>query len=246
MLPLKDDNPTRRFPVLTVLLIALNVLVFVYQSSKPNPQTFSTITELEASQTGIVCEFAVVPDRVLGGQTPPNDACVELNRKHPRLAGLVTHQFIHASWLHLLGNMLFLWVFGNNIEDRLGRIRFLPFYLLCGILAALGQAMTDPSSIVPLIGASGAISGVLGAYFLLFPRARVLSLVGIFPLILPAWIVLGVYIAFQFVYVSGQALEGEGGVAYWAHIVGFVAGLALVIPFLTGRRPDPSERGFAR
>lgn len=246
MLPLKDDNPTRRFPMLTVLLIALNVLVFGYQTSKPNPQTFSTVTELAASQTGFVCEFATVPDRVLDGQAPSGDPCVDLNREHARYAGLVTHQFIHAGWLHLLGNMLFLWVFGNNIEDRLGRLRFLPFYLLCGILAALGQAMTDPSSAVPLIGASGAISGVLGAYILLFPRARVLSLVGIIPLRLPAWIVLGVYIAFQFFYVSGQAQGGEGGVAYWAHIVGFVAGLALIRPFLAGRGRDPSERGLAR
>lgn len=246
MLPLKDDNPTRRFPVLTVVLIALNVLVFVYQSNKPNPQTFQTIAELQASQTGFVCEFATVPDRVLDGEAPQDDACVNLNREQARFTGLVTHQFIHAGWLHLLGNMLFLWVFGNNIEDRLGRLRFVPFFLLCGILAALGQAMTDPSSAVPLIGASGAISGVLGAYILLFPHARVLSLVGIIPLKLPAWLVLGVYIAFQFVYVSGQAQEGEGGVAYWAHIVGFIAGLALILPFLTGRPRDRATRGLAR
>lgn len=241
MLPLKDDNPTRRFPVLTVALIALNVLIFAYQSTKPNPQTFSTTTELAASQSGMVCEFSIVPDRVLDGQAPADDPCLALNRRQARYTGLVTHQFIHASWFHLLGNMLFLWVFGNNIEDRLGRFRFLPFYLLCGIAAALGQALTDPSSVVPLIGASGAISGVLGAYFLLFPRARVLSLIVVIPVRLPAWIVLGVYIAFQFVYVSGQAQAGEGGVAYWAHIVGFVAGLALIIPFLAGRRWDPAR-----
>lgn len=244
MLPLKDDNPTRRFPVLTVMLIALNVLIFGYQSTKPNPESFSTTAELRASQSGIVCEFSAVPDRVLHGRAPASDPCLELNREQTRLTGLVTHQFIHASWLHVLGNMLFLWVFGNNVEDRLGRIRFLPFYLICGIAAALGQALTDPSSTVPLIGASGAISGVLGAYLLLFPRARVLSLVTVIPVRLPAWIVLGIYIAFQFVYVGGQAQEGEGGTAYWAHIVGFVAGMALILPFLTGRRrahADPLE-----
>ncbi len=244
MLPLKDDNPTQRFPILTVLLIALNVLIFAYQSTKPNPQTFATTTELAASQSGIVCEFSVVPDRVLDGRAPADDPCLDLNRKQARLTGLVTHQFIHASWLHVLGNMLFLWVFGNNIEDRLGRIRFLPFYLLCGIAAALGQALTDPSSTAPLIGASGAISGVLGAYLLLYPRARVLSLVTIIPLRLPAWIVLGVYIAFQFVYVSGQAQSGAG-VAYWAHIVGFAAGFVLILPFLAGRRRDPARHESA-
>jgi membrane associated rhomboid family serine protease len=240
MFPLKDDNPTLRFPVLTVLLIVLNLGIFGYQSTKPNPESFSTLTELKASQSGIVCEFATVPDRVLHGRAPESDACLTVNSEQPRLSGLVTHQFIHASWLHVLGNMLFLWVFGNNIEDRLGRMRFLPFYLLCGVLAALGQALTDPNSVIPLIGASGAISGLLGAYFLLFPRARVLTLVTVIPMRLPAWIVLGVYIGFQFVYVGGQAQEGQGGTAYWAHIVGFAAGLALILPFLTGRRREPA------
>lgn len=245
MFPLRDDNPTHRFPVLTVALIVLNVLVFGYQSTKPNPTQFATVAELEASQTGLVCEFAVVPDRVLDGDTPA-DPCVDINRKQGRYTGLVTHQFVHADWLHLLGNMLFLWVFGNNIEDRLGRLRFLPFYLLCGVFAALGQALTDPASAIPLIGASGAISGVLGAYILAFPRARVLALVTVIPVRLPAWIVLGAYIAFQFVYVSDQAQEGAGGVAYWAHIVGFVAGMALLFPFQAGRpRHRPERRAAA-
>jgi membrane associated rhomboid family serine protease len=245
MLPLRDDNPTRRFPILTLLLIALNIGIFGYQSTRPNPQTFATTTELAASQSGMVCEFSVVPDRVRFGQTPTDDPCLALNREHTRLTGLVTHQFIHASWLHVLGNMLFLWVFGNNIEDRLGRIRFLPFYLLCGILAALGQVLTDPSSLAPLIGASGAISGILGAYFLLFPRVKVLALVTIIPLRLPAWLVLGAYIALQFLYTGDQAQKGQGGVAYWAHIVGFVAGGVLILPFLRGRQRDPAEHRMA-
>jgi membrane associated rhomboid family serine protease len=245
MLPLKDDNPTRRFPILTLLLIVVNIGIFGYQSTKPNPQTFATTAALAASQSGIVCEFSVVPDRILHGQAPTDDPCLALNRKHARLTGLVTHQFVHASWFHVLGNMLFLWVFGNNIEDRLGRIRFLPFYLLCGILAALGQVLTDPSSMAPLIGASGAISGILGAYFLLFPRVKVLSLVTIIPLRLPAWLVLGVYIALQFLYTGDQAQKGQGGVAYWAHIIGFVAGLVLIMPFLAGRPRDPTERRIA-
>jgi membrane associated rhomboid family serine protease len=236
MLPLKDDNPTRRFPVLTVALIALNILLFAYQSTKPNPQTFSSLSEFNASQSGMVCEFGVVPDRVLDGHAPQNDACVLRNEEQGRLVSLVTHQFIHGGWFHLFGNMLFLWIFGNNVEDRLGRMRFLPFFLLCGIVAALGQALTNPESTVPLIGASGAISGVLGAYFVLFPRARVLTIVGIIPLRLPAWIVLGAYIALQFLYIGGQSQAGEGGVAYWAHVFGFVTGAALILPFLAGRR----------
>jgi len=236
VLPLKDDNPTRRFPVLTVALIALSILLFAYQSTKPNPQTFETLAEFNASQSGMVCEFGVVPDRVLDGQAPRDDACVLRNRDQGRFTGLVTHQFIHGGWFHLFGNMLFLWIFGNNVEDRLGRIRFLPFYLLCGILAALGQALTNPDSAIPLIGASGAISGVLGAYFVLFPRARILTIVGIVPVRLPAWIVLGAYIALQFLYIGGQSQEGEGGVAYWAHVYGFIAGAALIIPVLAGRR----------
>lgn len=242
MLPLRDYNPTRRFPILTVLLIVANLGIFGYQFTKSDAQSFSgpnALTELEASQAGMVCEFAVVPDRVLDGQAPADDPCLALNRRQPRATSLVTHQFIHASWLHVLGNMLFLWVFGNNIEDRLGRLRFLPFYLLCGIAAALGQAFTDPTSAIPLIGASGAISGLLGAYFVLFPKAKVLALVTVVPLKLPAWLVLVVYMAFQFVYVGGQAQGGQGGVAYWAHIIGFAAGVVLLLPFLAGRRRKP-------
>ena len=241
MFPLKDDNPTRRFPILTVILIALNVAVFGYQATKPNPQEFTTRAEFDASQSAIVCEFGMIPDRTLDGQAPADDLCVNKNAEQSRITPVVTHQFVHADLLHLAGNMLFLWVFGNNIEDRLGRIRFLPFYLLCGIIAALGQALTDPDSLAPLIGASGAISGILGAYLLLFPKARILSLLGVIPVKLPAWVVLSVYIGFQFVYVSQQAQEGQGGVAYWAHIVGFVAGLALIIPFLAGRPRDGAE-----
>ena len=148
---------------------------------------------------------------------------------------------MHGSWLHLAGNMLFLWIFGNNVEDRLGRRRFVPFYLLCGLAAAIGQIAVEPGSTAMLIGAAGAISGVLGAYLLMFPRARVLALVGIIPLRLPAWVVLGAYIAFQFLFVSqASGTDGGGGVAYWAHIVGFVAGLLLAAPFQAGRRRPPS------
>lgn len=238
MFPLRDDNPTHRFPVLTVLLIALNVGIFLYQLSLPAEVT--TIGEFAGSQSGLICEYAAIPDRLLDGQSAPADPgerlCVQTNEETPRGLGAFTHQFLHGSWLHLLGNMLFLWVFGNNVEDRLGRIRFLPFYLLCGVAAVVGQAVTDPDSAIPVIGASGAISGVLGAYFVLYPRVRVLTLVTVVPLRLRAWIVLGVYIAFQFFYVSQEAQDGESAVAYWAHIVGFIAGMVLILPFLIGRR----------
>lgn len=253
MLPLHDDNPTHRFAIVTVVIIALNVLIFVYQSSKPDPQSGTRAT-FEGSQTGMVCTFGVMPDRIVDGELEPiadpseaafADFCADANAKQPRATSLITHQFMHGGWLHLLGNMLFLWIFGNNVEDRLGRIRFPLFYLLCGIIAAVGQIIVEPNSIAMLIGASGAISGVLGAYFLLYPKARVLALVAVVPLRLPAWVVLGAYIAFQFLYVSrASGTEGGGGVAYWAHIVGFIAGLVLVLPFLIGRprRPPPQPR----
>ncbi len=249
MLPLRDDNPTHRFPILTVIVIALNIVIFGYQTTLP---TEATVANFADTQSGLVCQFATVPDRVLDGKAAPSDLgeriCLQQNAENSRATTLVTHQFIHGSWLHLLGNMLFLWVFGNNIEDRLGRIRFLPFYLLCGIAAALGQALTDPDSVIPLIGASGAISGVLGAYFLLFPKVSVMTLLGIFPVRLKAWIVLGAYIGFQFFYVSREAQAGDSAVAYWAHIAGFIAGLVLILPFLTGRggRAGPRRTAAAR
>ena len=155
--------------------------------------------------------------------------------------GVITSQFLHADWLHLIFNMLFLWVFGNNIEDRLGRIRFLPFYLLCGVLAGLSQAFADPDSAVPLIGASGAIAGVLGAYLVLYPRISVWTIVLPFfflPFKIPAWLWLAIFFALQFLYLGDSATSGGGGVAYLAHIGGFVAGAALIKPFLLGR-PEP-------
>ena len=239
MLPLRDDNPTRRFPVLTVALIALNVAVFLFQLSKPGPADVLAA----GNRNAFICEYGVLPDRLSDGSIDARSAadrfCEALNARHTRLLSPFTSQFLHAGWLHLLGNMLFLWVFGNNIEDRLGRVRFLPFYLLCGAIAALGQVLTDASSPSPLIGASGAIAGVLGAYIVLYPRARIVT----FPLVflrIPAWIVLGFWFLTQFLYTGGQAQDGQGGVAFWAHVVGFVAGMVLVPLFLVGRPPPPA------
>jgi membrane associated rhomboid family serine protease len=236
VLPLKDDIPTRRFPVLTVGLIALNTAVWIFQLSKPDDGA------VDGSSQAFVCEWGAIPGHVFGSVVPePIGAstaveCVDLNT-NPVLS-LFTSQFLHGSWLHLLGNMLFLWVFGNNVEDRLGRVRFLPFYLVCGAVAALTQSVIDRSSDVPLIGASGAIAGVLGAYLLLYPRAQVWTLIVVVPVRIPAWMVLALWFAFQFVYAAGQA-EGGDGVAYFAHVGGFVAGMLLIRPFCVGRRAPP-------
>jgi membrane associated rhomboid family serine protease len=246
VIPLKDDNPTRRLPVLTLALILACVGVFLYQSSLPADASLE-------GQVAFTCEFGMLPDHVLNGPDPREDlsrtvdagtvTCQALSQEHNRFQGLLSYQFLHADWLHLLGNMLFLWVFGNNIEDRLGRLRFLPFYLLCGVAAALGQAFVDPSSDVPLIGASGAIAGMLGAYILLFPRAGVWTLVAfVIPLKVPAWLWIGIYFVLQFLYLGDSATSDGGGVAYMAHIAGFVAGFVLIRPFLAGRDEPPARR----
>jgi membrane associated rhomboid family serine protease len=170
------------------------------------------------------------------------DGCDQLNQEHDRFLPLLTSLFLHADWLHLGFNMLFLWVFGNNIEERLGRIRYLPFFLLCGVIASAAQVLTDPDSEVPLIGASGAISGVLGAYLVLYPRVRVWTVVLPFfflPFKLPAWLWLAIYFVLQLLYLGDEATAGGGGVAYMAHIGGFVAGALLIRPFLIGRGADP-------
>ena len=236
MIPLKDVNPTRRPAVLTIAVIVVCVLVFGYQQTRPDDNTLG-------SRQGFICEYGLVADHVLNDpHDPPEDGCEQLNREHDRFLALLTSLFLHADWLHLGFNMLFLWVFGNNIEDRLGRIRFLPFYLLCGIIASLAQALTDPDSLVPLIGASGAISGVLGAYLVLYPRVRVWTVVlplVFLPFKLPAWLWLVIYFALQLLYLGDEATSGGGGVAYTAHIGGFVAGVVLIRPFLIGRGTGP-------
>jgi membrane associated rhomboid family serine protease len=247
VIPLKDDNPTRRFPILTVGLIAVCTLVFLYQLSLP------TDGSLE-SQEAFVCEFGLIADHLIEGAdaNEPSGAdggpatCQGLNQEQNRFLGLFTSQFLHGGWLHLLGNMLFLWVFGNNVEDRLGRLRFLPFYLVCGALAGLAQAVSDPNSDIPLIGASGAISGVLGAYLLLFPRVSVWTVVLPFfflPFRIPAWMWLAIYFALQFLFLGESATAaGGGGVAYFAHIGGFIAGAVLIKLFEAGRGVPPRSR----
>ena len=222
MLPLKDDIPTRSFPIVTVGLIAANVLIFLYQSSL---QLSMDPAGIRAAQQ-LVFEFGLVPCRLTG-------SCVTVGDFPSPVVTVFSSMFLHGGLFHIFGNMLYLWIFGNNVEDTLGRGRFLVFYLAAGVLAALGQTLVGPDSRVPMIGASGAVSGVLGAYLILFPQASVLTLVtfGFFIRIvrIPAIIVLGFWIVVQL--LNGVLTFGagrEGGVAWFAHIGGFVGGLLLL------------------
>ncbi len=230
MIPLNDDNPTERTPVVTIVCIVACVLVFFYQASLPSD-----------SGDRFVLQYGAIPALVFGQDNLP-----EMDVTIPAYTTLITSMFLHGGWMHLIGNMLYLWIFGNNIEDVMGHAKYVAFYLTCGILAALSHALTDPSSLVPMVGASGAISGVLGAYVLLFPRARVLVLMpGLGATRVPAGVVLGMWFVMQL--LSGGMSIGStgGGVAFFAHIGGFVAGMALIGLF---KRPDvhffaPSQRG---
>jgi membrane associated rhomboid family serine protease len=218
VVPLHDDNPTRNTPVITYALIAINIVVFLYELSL-SPQGLESFFQT----------YAIVPRELtaaLSGDSP---------QLIPQLSTLITSQFLHGGFLHVGGNMLFLWVFGNNIEDQLGRVRYLIFYLLCGALAGLAQWFFSSGSTVPTLGASGAIAGVLGAYILRFPRARILTLIPLGFFIttfrIPAIFFLGFWFLQQALYgiasLQVPANMGSGGVAYWAHAGGFVFGAIL-------------------
>jgi membrane associated rhomboid family serine protease len=214
MIPLRDDNPTERPPVFTVLLIAACVLVFLWQLS------------LGKAQQRAILALGVIPSVLFGEkQLSPELALVP-----PELT-ILTSMFLHGGWMHLIGNMLYLWVFGNNVEDAMGHLRFLVFYVLCGAAAVFAQALPNPASTIPMIGASGAISGVLGAYLLLYPHARVLVGIPLGFVIhtarLPALWVLGFWFVLQLVNTL-LAAKGQGGVAWGAHLGGFIAGMALL------------------
>lgn len=236
-IPLFDDNPSRRTPWVAWSALALCVIVFLWQQSLA-PQ----------GEALAFYRYGFVPANASGvAPLPPGLAVI------PAWATMVTAMFLHGGWMHLGGNMLYLWIFGDNVEDSMGSFRFAVFYVLCGGAAALAQFMIDPASKVPMVGASGGIAGILGAYLILHPRAAVRTFVLILIFIrfinLPAWLVLGVWIAGQFVAVpSALAKTGGGGVAYFAHIGGFIAGMCL-IPFfkradvpLFGANDTPPER----
>ncbi len=217
MIPLRDDIPTTLRPVVTVGILIACVLVFLWE-----------IREGVKSLEQAVYSFGVIPVILLGdGRLAPGLIHI------PEPLTIITSLFLHAGWLHLISNLIFLWIFGNNIEDAMGHGRFIVFYLLCGTVAALAQALPDPRAEIPLVGASGAISGVMGAYLLLFPHARVLVLLpmGFFTQLvrLPASWVLGFWIVLQ-IMNSLLAAPQKGGVAWLAHVGGFIAGMAL-IPF---------------
>lgn len=215
MIPLRDDVPTNTTPVVTVALIVICSLIFLWQVSL-GERGFETV----------VYRLGVIPAALLRHETLPPEYYLI-----PPWLTILTSMFLHGGWMHLIGNMLYLWIFGNNVEDAMGHGRFVVFYIGCGIVAALVQALPNPDSTIPMIGASGAISGVLGAYLLLHPRAHVLVLVplGFFTQLvhLPAMLVLGLWFGLQLL-SSALAEPGAGGVAFGAHVGGFIAGMALV------------------
>jgi membrane associated rhomboid family serine protease len=242
VIPIHDTNPVRRVPVVTYLLILLNVAVFLTE-----PIAFQPAGRLGPVQAcrqeaffrhwgAIPRELTrnkQLPEAVLG---PAEGGCLvgPAPYSKPPVVSAVTAMFLHGGWLHLLGNLLFLFVFGNNVEDRFGRLRYLLWYLGWGLFATYAFALTMPGSTSVVVGASGAIAGVLGAYFVLFPRARVISLVPFFfflPAPLPAWLVLGSWFVLQWVYANGTGVTHGSGVAYLAHVAGFVAGLLVALRY---------------
>ncbi|HUQ79247.1 MAG TPA: rhomboid family intramembrane serine protease [Patescibacteria group bacterium] len=240
MIPLRDANPVRRRPVVTIALIATCIVLFGYE----------LVIQSSAGDAGLgrlFREYGLVPGELTAAFGPGADQADVMYRE---LLGAFTSMFLHGGWIHLIGNLLYLWIFGNNIEDRLGRLGFLAFYLFGGVAAATTQIAIDPGSDVPVIGASGAIAAVLGAYLVLYPRARVLSLVflGFFYQLLhvPAVIVLGLWFVLQLIdgYASLGPQSAAGGVALFEHIGGFVAGagVALIIRAVGGARgPRPAQ-----
>ena len=248
MFPLKDNIPTDRFPIVTVAIIAICVAVFVWQQ----PSGFSGVNDKKVVEYGTIpyelthpgkhCDLARVPQDSASGTSGETIACEgetgvagKAGDQPPTWMTIFTAMFMHGGFLHIIGNMLFLWIFGNNVEDSMGPLRFIGFYLLGGVAAAGLQVAVGPDSTTPLVGASGAIAGVLGGYILLYPRARVLTLVFIIFLVtlleLPAMVVLGLWFLQQ-IYFGAAGLSdptgGGGGVAYFAHIGGFAFGLIFI------------------
>ncbi|SMF37290.1 rhomboid family intramembrane serine protease [Streptomyces sp. Amel2xC10] len=257
VIPVHDVNPVRRTPVVTYALIAANVLVFFFMpglsGSVAGDSTLAQTCHLHA----FLEQYAAVPTELIHHRlprlVPTGDThaggCLLGPPEYDKspLFSVFTAMFLHGGWLHLLGNMLFLLIFGNNIEDRMGHVRFALFYVVCGYAASYGFALLNADSADPLIGASGAIAGVLGAYLVLYPRARVWVLVPFLvflPLRLPAWLVLGFWFVLQAVYSSGEGVSEAGTVAYAAHITGFLAGMLLAWPLKAGTPPPPEPRGL--
>ncbi len=240
MFPLRDENPTLRASLVTYLIILVNILVWVFiQGMGSEPYLINSI-----------CKLGLIPGELLGrvgeGYRVPlgrNLVCI-LGGKADWYT-LVTHMFAHGSWFHIIGNLWFLAIFGDNVEDSMGRIKFLFFYLLCGLAAAATQIWTNPSSTIPMVGASGAIGGVMGAYAVLYPRSPVHMLVifGIFidRIIVPAYFMLAYWFLIQLLSAIPTLGGAEGGVAFWAHVGGFLAGVIL-IPFFRDKKMVEAHR----
>jgi membrane associated rhomboid family serine protease len=263
VLPLKDNIPTRRFPVVTVVFIVINVVMFFgfqgahwadgggFAVDDANTIEYAEIP-YEITHPGEHCGVvgggdASASQLGCGKDAALAEAGVEPGKDQaPTWLTVLTSMFMHGGLLHIGGNMLFLWIFGNNVEDSMGPLRFAAFYLLGGLAATAAHTLFDPNSVQPTLGASGAVAAVLGAYALLYPRARVVTLVFIIIFItvieLPAWLVLFGWFVLQL--LSAGAEQGVGGVAYWAHIGGFVFGLALIKLFATRERDDYVQPRF--
>jgi membrane associated rhomboid family serine protease len=227
MLPLRDDQPRYSTPYVTYFLIGLNLLIFLFEAAL-DPDSLKNL----------VYQFGVVPAHLT--------AFLAGAPKYPLVAVVLpffTSMFLHGSWMHVIGNMWFLYIFGDNVEDYLGHFKYLVFYLVAGVLAMAAQVVIDPVSRVPTLGASGAIAGVLGAYFILYPRARVLTWFFVFVIYVPAWIMLGYWFALQFLSGAATSLVYEGrsigGVAFWAHVGGFIAGAVMIKIFPARPRRSP-------
>jgi membrane associated rhomboid family serine protease len=252
LLPIKDDIPTRRFPIVTVVIIAINVIVFFgFQVSSISIDGTTLKDDVTVKYSAIPYEIAhpgkecgITDEGTVGCQGQagiPADAPVP--DQPPTWFTIFSAMFMHGGLLHIAGNMLFLWIFGNNIEDSMNRAAFVAFYLLGGVVACLGQTLLDTNSTVPTLGASGAIAAVLGGYALLYPRARVLTLVIIIFFVtilrLPALVVLGLWFLLQLLDLSASSPTGDGGgVAYAAHVGGFIFGLIAIRLFATNVHDD--------
>jgi membrane associated rhomboid family serine protease len=256
VIPVHDINPLRRTPWVTYALVLVNVVVFLLTPANASSVDGSLSASQQCRQEAFYEHYGAIPtelvhNKPLGqvvtgtvGSDQRGVGCVVDKPSYHKVPFLsaISSMFLHGGWLHLLGNMLFLVIFGNNVEDRFGRLRFLAFYLASGIVAAYGFSLADPNSHTTLIGASGAIAGVLGAYFVLWPKARVWSLVPFLffiPLRLPAWLVLGFWFVLQWIYANGTAVSSAGDVAYLAHVVGFVFGALIAFGLRRAAGPGP-------
>jgi membrane associated rhomboid family serine protease len=245
MFPIRDDNPTLGRSTVTIAIVALNVLAWVFVQGLGS----------EAALARSVCELGAIPGELLGRVAPgtavplgPGRVCTIT--EHPNWLTVLTHMFLHGGWFHLIGNLWFLWVFGDNVEDAMGGLRFVAFYLLCGLAAFAAQALTNPSSAIPMVGASGAIGGVMGAYARLYPRAPVHLMVVFFVFVnrtvVPAFLMLGYWFLIQVLAGIPSLASEAGGVAFWAHVGGFLAGVLLIPFFVKPERVKAHDALVAR